>query len=82
MTAAASSRCRLGAGGRGRLGGQRRVQQPRVPQGEEGFVPLRVGAVRVRDAQEAQQRIIHAARNLEAAGEIVIPRGAADALID
>lgn len=41
-----------------------------------------MGAVRVRDAQEAQQRIIHAARNLEAAGELVIPRGAADALIE
>jgi flagellar motor switch protein FliG len=41
-----------------------------------------MGAVRVRDAQEAQQRIIHAARNLEAAGELVIPRGSADALIE
>jgi flagellar motor switch protein FliG len=41
-----------------------------------------MGAVRVRDAQEAQQRIIHAARNLEAAGELVIPRGTADALIE
>jgi flagellar motor switch protein FliG len=40
-----------------------------------------MGAVRVRDAEEAQQRIIYAARNLEAAGEIVIPRGGTDALI-
>ena len=40
-----------------------------------------MGAVRVRDAHEAQQRIINAVRNLEAAGELVIPRGNADALI-
>ncbi|MBI5834024.1 MAG: flagellar motor switch protein FliG [Armatimonadetes bacterium] len=41
-----------------------------------------MGAIRVRDAQEAQQRILNAARNLEAAGELVIPRGGADALIE
>ncbi|MCC7493920.1 MAG: flagellar motor switch protein FliG [Fimbriimonadaceae bacterium] len=40
-----------------------------------------MGAVRARDVQEAQQRIINAARNLEAAGELVIPRGGQDALI-
>ncbi|NUP99356.1 MAG: flagellar motor switch protein FliG [Armatimonadetes bacterium] len=41
-----------------------------------------MGPVRVRDVQEAQTRIINAVRNLEAAGELVIPRGSADALID
>ncbi|MBI2302774.1 MAG: flagellar motor switch protein FliG [Armatimonadetes bacterium] len=40
-----------------------------------------MGPVRVRDVYEAQQRIINAVRNLEAAGEIVVPRGSADALI-
>ncbi len=40
-----------------------------------------MGAVRARDVHEAQQRIINAARNLEAAGELVIPRGGQDALI-
>ncbi len=39
------------------------------------------GPVRVRDVHEAQQRIINATRNLEMAGEIVIPRGSGDALI-
>lgn len=41
-----------------------------------------MGPVRVRDVHEAQQRIINAVRNLEAAGELVIPRGSADALIE
>ena len=41
-----------------------------------------MGPVRVRDVHEAQQRIINAVRNLEAAGELVIPRGSGDALID
>lgn len=41
-----------------------------------------MGPVRVRDVSEAQQRIINAVRNLEAAGELVIPRGSADALIE
>lgn len=41
-----------------------------------------MGPARVRDVHEAQQKIINAARNLEMAGEIVIPRGNADALVD
>lgn len=41
-----------------------------------------MGPVRVRDVHEAQQRIINAVRNLEAAGELVVPRGSADALIE
>lgn len=41
-----------------------------------------MGPLRVRDVHEAQQRIINAVRNLEAAGEIVIPRGSADALVE
>ncbi len=41
-----------------------------------------MGPVRVRDVHEAQQRIINAVRNLEAAGELVVPRGSADALVE
>ena len=41
-----------------------------------------MGPARVRDVHEAQQKIINAARNLEMAGEIVIPRGNADALVE
>lgn len=41
-----------------------------------------MGPTRVRDVHEAQQRIINVVRNLEQAGEIVIPRGSADAMIE
>lgn len=40
-----------------------------------------LGPVRLRDVEDAQQRIIAVIRRLEDAGEVVIARGAADALI-
>lgn len=41
-----------------------------------------MGPVRVRDVEEAQQKIVNVIRKLEEAGEIVIVRGKEDVLID
>jgi flagellar motor switch protein FliG len=40
-----------------------------------------MGPVRVRDVEEAQQRIVNVIRKLEDEGEIVIARGEGDDLI-
>jgi flagellar motor switch protein FliG len=40
-----------------------------------------MGPVRVRDVEEAQQRIVNAVRKLEESGEIVIARGGQEELI-
>ena len=39
------------------------------------------GPVRVKDVQEAQQRIVNVIRKLEETGEIVIARGGKDEMI-
>ena len=40
-----------------------------------------MGPVRVRDVEEAQQKIVNIIRNLDEAGEIIITRGKEDGLI-
>ncbi|MBC7105640.1 MAG: flagellar motor switch protein FliG, partial [Firmicutes bacterium] len=40
-----------------------------------------MGPVRLRDVEEAQQRIVKVIRNLEESGEIVISRGGEDAVL-
>jgi flagellar motor switch protein FliG len=40
-----------------------------------------MGPVRVRDVEEAQQRIVNVIRKLEDAGEIVVARGEGDDLV-
>ena len=40
-----------------------------------------LGPIRLRDVEEAQQRIVQTIRRLDEAGEIVIARGGEDALI-
>ena len=41
-----------------------------------------MGPVRLRDVEEAQQRIVGIIRQLEDAGEIIISQGGGDELID
>ena len=40
-----------------------------------------MGPVRLRDVEEAQQRIVSIVRRLDEAGEIIISRGGEDAII-
>ncbi|TYL08119.1 hypothetical protein MOOCA_19970 [Moorella thermoacetica] len=42
---------------------------------------IRMGPARLRDVEEAQQRIVQIIRRLDEAGEIIIARGGEDAIV-